>query len=169
VRPRQVARILTGAIVCVACVAWLESPLRLSATRRLQMLAIAPQFWGYFSAPLQDRLEAFRWRDGSWVKADSPLGAAENLLGLRRGIVNHSAEFRTLVAQVGTQWTEATLTSEQLPETTAPGVAVRNLARRPQLCGEVLLLSRTPVPWAWARSRSKVALPARYAHLSVQC
>lgn len=168
-RPRRVATILAGAIACLTCVAWLESPLRPSTTRRLQMLAIAPQFWGYFAAPLQDRLQAFRWRDGAWVQADAPFASAGNLLGLRRGPVHHSSELRTLVSQIGTEWSGATLAPGQFPETTGPGLTVRNLARHPQLCGEVLLLSRTPVPWAWARSSGKIALPATYALLNVQC
>src|SRR4029077_6996489 len=91
VRPRQMARLLAGAIVCLVAVHWLESPLRPPATRRLQMLAVAPQFWGYFASPLQDRMELFRLRGGTWVKADFPLASPRNLLGLRRGPLLHSS------------------------------------------------------------------------------
>lgn len=166
--PRQVARLLAGAIVFLTCVTWLDSPLRASAARRLQMLAIAPQFWGFFASPREERTEVFRLRHGAWERADAPLSAAVNLFGLRRAIVSHGAEFRTLEAQVGNRWSAAALAPEQLPEPVDP-VVVRNLARQPQLCGEVLLVTRPPVPWAWARSSSRAALPSRYARLSIQC
>lgn len=133
------------------------------------MLAIAPQFWGYFASPRQDRVQAFRWRDGLWVQADAPLGVPGNLLGLRRGPVHHSSEFTDLLSQVGTQWSEAVLGPGGFPVIDGPGLVVRNVALHPQLCGDVLLLSRTPVPWAWARMRRQSDLPARYARLNVQC
>ncbi len=133
------------------------------------MLAVAPQFWGFFASPREERTEVFRLRNGAWERADAPLAATANLLGLRRAVVNHGAEFRTLEAQVGNGWSSATLTPEQLPDTAVEPVVVRNLARQPQLCGEVLLVARPPLPWAWARSSSKVELPTRYARLSIRC
>jgi len=168
-RPRAVARILAGAIVSLVCVLWLDSPLRPSATRRLQMLAIAPQSWGFFASPRDEQFEVFRRRNGAWERADTPLAAAVNLFGLRRATTRHSAEFRRLVEQVGTRWSTADVPTEQLPDTSADPLPVRNVARRPQLCGDVLLVSRAPVPWAWARSSGKVALPARFARLTIQC
>lgn len=168
-QPRVVARLIAGAIVFLVCIAWLDSPLRPSATRRLQMLAIAPQSWAFFSAPRDEQFQVFRWRNGAWERANAPLAAAVNRFGLRRATTSHSAEFRTLTDQVGTRWSTATLAPEQLPDTGTDSLTVRNLARKPQLCGDVLVLSRPPVPWAWARSSSKVALPTRFARLTVQC
>jgi hypothetical protein len=169
VRPRQMARLLAGAIVCLVALNWLESPLRPPATRRLQMLAIAPQFWGYFASPLQDRMELFRLHGDTWVKADYPLGSPRNLLGLHRGPVLHSSEFRTLLSEVPLQWEEARLHEGELPRPAAAALPVRNLARHPRICGEVLVLERTPVPWAWAASHRPVSMPTRYARLDVQC
>ncbi len=40
----------------------------------------------------------------------------------------------------GSRWSSA---PDQLPETAGKGFPVKNLARRPQLCGDVLLISRT--------------------------
>lgn len=168
-RPRQVARLLAVAIVCLFALNWLESPLRAPAGRRLQMLAVAPQFWGYFAAPLQDRMELFRLRGGSWVRADFPLASPRNLFGFGRGPVGHSSELRVLLRDAPLEWSEATVRDGQLPETGSPGVPVRNLAQHPQLCGDVLVLDRTPVPWAWAGSGRAVSMPVRYARLDVQC
>jgi len=167
--PRHVARLLAGAIVCLAGVGWLDSPLRPSASRRLQMLAVAPQFWGYFVLPRAEQIEVFRRSNGAWARADAPFAAPENLFGLRRATVNYGAEFRTLLDQVTGSWTTASLTPQQLPETSADALSVRNLARRPRLCGDVLLVSRPPVPWAWARASSRAALPTRFARLDIAC
>jgi antimicrobial peptide system SdpA family protein len=167
--PRQLARLLAGAILCLFALTWLESPLRAPAGRRIQMLAVAPQFWGYFAAPLQDRMELFRLRGGAWVRADFPLSSPRNLFGLRRGPVLHSTELRALLREAQPEWSEATLRESDVPEATTPGVSVRNLARQPQLCGDVLVVERTPVPWAWASSRRGVSMPVKYARLDVQC
>jgi antimicrobial peptide system SdpA family protein len=169
VRPHSIARLFAGAIVCVACVAWLDSPLRPSVAGRTQMLAIAPQFWSYFAAPRDKSLEVFRWRNQRWERADAPLAAMVNVFGLRRTTMNHGAEFRRLVEQVGDGWTSANLAVAQFPDPGEERVAVRNLARRPQLCGDVLIVERQAVPWAWARSSTRVELPTRFARLDIQC
>ena len=170
VRRRDVARLLAGAIVCLSALVWLDSPLRPSATRRLQMLAVAPQSWGYFSGPRSEELEVFRSSNGGWTRIDVPLGSAANLFGLRRATVNHGAEIRTLQEEAGTRWSTAALTRDQLPEeANASPILVRNLARHPHICGEVLLVSRPPIPWAWTKSSSRAALPTRFARLSVKC
>lgn len=168
-RPRQVARLFAGAILCLFALNWLESPLRAPAGRRLQMLALAPQFWGYFASPLKDRMELFRLRGGSWVRADFPLGSPRNLLGLGRGPVGHSSELRALLRDASPEWSETQVRDGELPETLSPGIPVKNLAQHPQLCGDVLVLDRTPVPWAWAGSHRAVSMPVRYARLEVRC
>lgn len=168
-RPRQVATLLAGVVVLLTCITWLDSPLRPSATRRLQMLAFAPQAWGFFASPREERVEVYRLRSGAWERADSPLGSAANLFGLRKTIVSNGSEFRTLESQVKEQWSTAELTEDELPDGAIEAVAVRNLARQPRLCGEVLLVARPQLPWAWARARARAALPTRYARLSVRC
>ena len=168
-RLRQVARILAGVIVFLICITSLDSPLRRSATRRLQMLGIAPQSWGFFAEPREQRTEVFRLRNGAWERADSPLGSATNLFGLRRSIVNHGAEFRSLESQVGARWRTAELTEKQLPDTPPEPLVLNNLAHEPLLCGDVLLVSRPPLPWAWAHAGARTAVPTRYVRLRIQC
>ena len=168
-QPRVVARVLAATIACLTCAAWLDSPLRVSAARRLQITAIAPQFWGFFATPREAHYEIFRRDDGVWTRVDAPLGASANLFGLRRAIPNSGAEFRTLAAQVGDRWSTVDLAPGQLPETIGKGLPVKNLARRPQLCRDVLLVARTPLPWAWAHANARVPLPAKVAQLDVQC
>src|SRR5215468_5405216 len=94
-RRRQAARLLAGVVVFLACIAWLDSPLRPGATQRLQMLGFAPQAWGFFASPREPRTEVYRLRNGVWERADTPLGSAANLFGLRKAILSHSPEFRT--------------------------------------------------------------------------
>jgi len=168
-RPRQMSRLLAAAIVCLFALNWLESPLRAPAGRRLQLLAVAPQFWGYFASPLQDRLELFRLRGATWVKADFPLSSPRNLLGLGRGPVGNSSELRALLRDASLEWSDAMVRDGELPATASPGAPVRNLAQHPQLCGDVLVLARTPVPWAWAGSHRPVSMAVKYARLDVQC
>jgi len=163
------ARLLAGGLLCLFALTWLESPLRAPAGRRLGMLAVAPQFWGYFASPLQDRMELFRLRGDRWVRADAPLSSPRNLFGLARGSVLHSSELRALLRDAPLEWSEATLAEGEVPEEMAAGVPVRNLAREPKLCGEVLVMDRTPVPWAWASSHRPVSMPVKYARMDVKC
>jgi sporulation delaying protein A len=167
-RPRQAARLLAGVVVFLACITWLDSPLRPGPVHRLQMLVVAPQAWGFFASPREPRTEVYRLRNGAWERADTPLGSAANLFGLRKAIPSHSPEFRTLDSQIGA-WSTAALTEDQLPATAVEPVEVSNLAREPRLCGEVLLVERPPLPWAWAHARGSAALPTRYARVTVRC
>ena len=167
-RPRQAARLLAGVVVFMACITWLDSPLRPGPVHRLQMLVIAPQAWGFFASPREPRTEVYRLRNGAWERADTPLGSAENLFGLRKAILSHSPEFRTLESQVG-GWGTANLTDDELPAAAVEPVEVRNLAREPRLCGELLIVERPPLPWAWAHARGRAALPTQYARLTVRC
>jgi sporulation delaying protein A len=168
-RPRRAARLLAGVVVFLACITVLDSPLRPSGTQRLQMLGFAPQAWGFFASPREARAEVYRLRNGAWERADSPLGSAANLFGLRKTIVSNGAEFRSLESQVDAHWSTAELTEDQLPTAAAEPVEVRNPAREPRLCGEVLLVERPPLPWAWAHERGRAALSTRYARLTVRC
>ncbi|HZJ56534.1 MAG TPA: SdpA family antimicrobial peptide system protein [Myxococcaceae bacterium] len=168
-RPRQAARLLAGVVVFLACITWLDSPLRSGPARRLQMLGIAPQAWGFFASPREARPEVYRLRNGAWERADTPLGSAANLFGLRKAIVSHGPEFRTLESEVEVRWSTADLAEDQLPTIADDPVEVSNLAREPRLCGEVLLVERPPLPWAWAHAGGRSALPTRYARLTVRC
>ncbi len=76
------------------------------------MLGVAPQSWGFFATPREARTEVFRLRGGAWERADAPLGAAVNLFGLRRAILNHGAEYRAIEEQVGSRWLAASLEPE---------------------------------------------------------
>jgi antimicrobial peptide system SdpA family protein len=132
------------------------------------LLGVAPQAWGYFSSPRAETFEVYRLGAGGWSRLDAPIAAAANLFGLRRTTVNHGAEFRNIVSQVGNRWTETALTAEQIPD--APDhVVVEDYAREPHLCGDVLLIARPPVPWAWARSPTRPALATKFVRLDVRC
>ena len=163
------ATLLAGVVVFLACITWLDSPLRPGPARRLQMFAIAPQAWGFFAWPRETRTEVYRLRKGVWERADRPLGSAANLFGLRKGLLSHGPEYWTIKSQVEARWTTADLTEDQLPSPAVEPVEVNNLAHEPRLCGEVLLVDRPPFPWAWAHARGRATLPTRYARLSVRC
>ena len=167
-KPRVAARFAAAGIVTLVCFASLDSPFRPSAASGLRIQTIAPQAWGFFTSARDDQVEVFRLRDGQWMRIDAPLSAPANLFGLRRSTLNHGAEFRTIAAQVGDRWSTAALGPDDLPGS-SEALSVRNLAREPRLCGELLLVSRPALPWAWSTSSGRLKLATRFARMQVQC
>ena len=51
----------------------------------------------------------------------------------------------------------------------AAGIAGLRAAVELARHGEVLLVSRSPLPWAWAHAGARTALPTRYVRLRIQC
>ena len=103
------------------------------------MLALAPQFWGYFAAPREEgrALPAPRRHLGARRLS---AGAPVNLSGF--GGDPSTAPIPDLAAPRVSGGSPAREGS--CPRSRAGPLPVRNLARKPQLCGEVLLSSGPP-------------------------
>lgn len=133
-----------------------------------------PQGWKFFTrSPREDIIAVFR-RDanGDWVNALSgPNASSANLFGISRGTRAQGIEVGILQVAVSRLTWPACKEAYERCVDQAPlvPVAIKNPTPNPTLCGELGLLVRAPVPWAWSRSGKKITMPSKAIRINVKC
>lgn len=149
-----------------------DSPLRLGPRWGTNMVAILPEGWAFFTRDPQERTQhIYRRTDAGWARAIPTNADPVYMFGIKRTQRVHEMEFGSLVAQVPPQrWRSGrfTMRGPTDQEFTSP-VLVQNRARRPTLCGDLVVIRRERMPWAWSRSRETVGMPSTSAALRVRC
>ena len=78
-------------------------------------------------------------------------------------------ELAVLLDQVeDTDWIKS---DDPLPiaQNQQPFVTVTNAMQHPLLRGRLLVVSKEPVPWAWAHAEDEVKIPSLAVFLDIQC
>lgn len=149
-----------------------DHPLRAPAGLRRGLLLIAPQGWGFFTRDPREPVDrVYRHTPGGWEEITHANSSPRNALGLSRGARAVGVELTAVLGRVPAErWRDCRAPAGDCWPAAAPGGApVRNPALRPRLCGDILVERRPPVPWAWSRSRSDLAMPARVVRVEVAC
>lgn len=137
---------------------------------RVALVQLLPEKWGFFTkSQRDDYFELYTRRNGAWAYSfDGPQSAPANLFGVRRTARAQGIEIGAL---------EGTLAAKQLRSCDDEfDVCTKGLKRitieskfaDPLVCGDTLLVIRTPVPWNWA-TFSHVTMNARYARVNIRC
>ncbi len=137
---------------------------------------LIPQGWGFFTRdPREPRIIPFGLRsEGEWTELGlGPHGRARWLFGLDRRSRAQGLEIGTLFGAVGDDaWFDCGGPTPMEPHAcldAASPLPVENPSPIPSLCGEVGLVRREPVPWAWRRAADRIEMPAQVLRLSVRC
>lgn len=167
-----VAVVLAVVVVLAVHASLPANALRLAPAEALHLRVWLPQGWGYFSGEARaPGVTAYvAGSDGRWRAV--PLahqGAARTLLGLDRSGRVAEQEVTLLEARATREPEECRGPDATCLAELAPGPEVDNPATRPRLCGDVALVRREPVPWAWAGSADPDDMPATAVRLEVSC
>jgi antimicrobial peptide system SdpA family protein len=148
-----------------------DSPLRASARTRLNLLALCPQGWSFFTRDPREPVDRVYRRQGTALAYSSVAnGSLANLLGLRRAARAINVELAGLLAGVPEgRWRDCRQAVEKCVEPGADAIVVENRALVRSLCGELVIERRPPVPWAWSGSPRPVDMPARILLLRAEC
>lgn len=128
-----------------------------------------PQGWAFFTKPADDpEIGAYDVDTGRSILA-TPQTKIENLFGLSRTQRAQGPELASLASQA-TNWVECDLRSHGCAK---PGIdelpdKVRNDAFVRTVCGEVVLTSERPTPWAY-REFGRQSKVEQRAYLNVDC
>jgi len=157
-----------GSVVFVNSVA--DSALVPSARHRTNLMTVVPEGWAFFTRSPRE-MQTFLYRRGASGREAISQRHADpaNYFGLARFARAKMVEVAALLEQVApNEWSSfaAGIDPESLP--TVPR-AVTNPAPGPLLCGNVLLIEREPVPWAWSRASQPIRMPGRLVEMSVSC
>lgn len=149
-----------------------DSPLRLRPQWVSNLVAITPEGWAFFTRDPQERTQhVYRSTGAKWVRAIPTNSDARYLFGIKRTQRAHEMELGMLLGQIPPQrWISGRSTVRgPAGHGFGPPVSVENRARRPTLCGDLLVQRRESMPWAWARSRETVGMPSQSVALRAGC
>jgi len=186
VTTRVAPRLLGSAVIALA-IAWsllvlyaahielpanaLDLPFESSIKPPLQ--ALVPEGWGFFTRdPREARLLPYVREAGSWRAArEGPNGEPRNAFGFNRAARAQGVEMGLLETSIPTKAWKACATeiAACLDRISAP-IEVGNPTPAPTLCGDVGLVHRDPLPWAWAGSEpDETSMPSKVVRLTVKC
>lgn len=149
------------------------NPMQLPLEKRLDLRTWFPQGWCFFTrSPREDRLLVLvRDPGGSFQPALSSQSAwPRSLGGFDRRERALWIEAGILFASVApTNWQECKKAPAECLAETSEDVDVANPTPQPALCGEIGLVRQRVLPWAWAKSRSRLNMPSKVAVVNVTC
>ncbi len=138
---------------------------------------LLPQGWGFFTRdPREARIIPFGLdTEGEWTELGlGPHSRARWLFGLDRRSRAQGLEIGTLFGAVPDDaWVDCdsgpTSMEPRACLDAASPLQVDNPSPIPSLCGQIGLVRREPVPWAWRGAADQIEMPAQVLRLDVRC
>ena len=174
-----------GVCVAVLSVVWISvfaysihaampyNPISLPLSQKLHLNVLLIQGWKFFTRnPREDDIFVFKQdENGQWSSAlIGTNGSPQNVFGLRRATRAQGIEIGLITTTIKTdEWSECKERAETCVAN-APLVGYRSIQTpEPTLCGEVGLVLRPPVPWAWSRAKKEVVMPSKAVRIHLLC
>ena len=138
-----------------------------------EIRAWMPEGWAFFTRnPREEHIFLFSRRgNGKWTTAAlGPNARPSNEFGLNRISRAQGVETALLMNRFPNS---AYLECRGLVASCLEGAqrlgTLKNPSPAPTLCGEIGIVMRKPVPWAWWASGQSVVMPSRFPRITVDC
>jgi len=164
---------LTASVVGVyaAHVPLSANPLNLPGENKTAMVKIFPQGWKFFTRdPRLAEPTPLRKVGDDWVPLENAGSAtAANFFGASRQGRALGPELNWVLAPIAeSEWQSCDGPAASCLAK-APTKQVETQLKHPQLCGSIGLVTRQPVPWAWAKRSPAVTMPSKVLRLEIRC
>lgn len=149
-----------------------KSPYPPTQEERLNLVAISPQEWAFFTRDPREKAKHLYVRhNGGWVEKERSNFTLRNWFGIKRIPRIDLVELKAMLANVNeSQWTTCKSGLERcLRKWTVEVVPLSNESTTQYLCGEYAIQRREPVPWAWSNDAADVTMPSEVVRLSISC
>jgi antimicrobial peptide system SdpA family protein len=149
-----------------------DHPLRPSDLQKFNLVAVAPEGWGFFTRnPREPGFQLYQQQGHTWRQVMLHNGEARTLFGIKRDARIQGVELQGLIYAIpDSAWTQARAPLSGILERTDLYVhEVTNRALHATMCGDYVLMRQEPVPWAWASARDRLDMPSRSVRLRVDC
>lgn len=147
------------------------NPVRLPYAHALDIRAVLPQGWNFFTRDARepDLLFFGRTPAGEWRSLSiGPNSNAATWFGARRTARAQGIESGLLVSHLsGAPWSGCATEPTACLERTKLAAEVTNISPDPTLCGDVGFARQEPLPWAW--SGSKTIMPSKVMRVRIKC
>lgn len=149
------------------------SPLRLPYENHINLKAIIPEAWGFFSKnPREPKYYLYKKISGDWERISlGPNSNPKNYFGLNRQARAQGVEYGLLLVQLRSEkWDSSTTNSlEASLKKAEVKMELKNISPNPTLCDSIAIVSKEIVPWSWAKENAKSDMPLRYIKLVAKC
>lgn len=154
-----------------------HNPFTPTGKTKIYLKSILPEGWGFFTRdPQEPAYYLFSKIDGKWQSVlRSPNAASDNLLGLQRNSRAQGYEYGRFLSQISTDsavWGKCknlTLSECLNQNEDFKSVEVKNVIENPTLCGDIWVVMRRPIPWAWYKDKKNINMPMRFIRINVIC
>jgi antimicrobial peptide system SdpA family protein len=134
--------------------------------------AVLPEGWAFFTRDAREaRMFVRAWRGGAWVPLTrAPHGEPRNRFGFDRTSRAQGVEAGLLLARVPSgAWRACRGTDAACATAAGAALSLRNTSPSPTLCGDIMVVMRPPVPWAWSRLMEETGMRAHALRVRVTC
>lgn len=159
--------ILIGSVMLAALP---RNPISLPYVPKLLIKTFVPQGWSFFTRnPRENLIYIYKRTGDTWAQSSDVInGSAKNYFGASRKARAMGSEYALLFSLAGVKW-DSCATGKLSCVEESKKLIVRNKLTAPQLCGEFLFVSRSPVPWAWSAHAAEIELPFQYVLVDFVC
>ncbi|MFK7810326.1 MAG: SdpA family antimicrobial peptide system protein [Saprospiraceae bacterium] len=148
------------------------NPLR-QGTVETSVAALLPQGWAFFTrSPREPQIYLYHEVDGQIVKKSYPNASLESAFGFNRKVRSKGIELGHLYERSQKlEWTECdgdvNICNDNWTATEAQDII--NPAHTPSICGELYIVEKVIIPWAWASSKKEIHMPSKIIKLNAVC
>ena len=149
------------------------NPINLPFAKQLQLDVFVVQGWKFFTRnPREEDIFVYK-KDGygNWLPALVGVnGSPVNFFGLRRSTRAQGVEIGLITTAIKQDQWYACRQSAETCVTDAPMIGFQSThLLEPTLCGEIGLVLRPPIPWAWSRARKEIIMPSKGVRVNLLC
>lgn len=134
---------------------------------------VVPEGWAFFTRnPREEAIFLFSRRsNGEWDSASlGPNGIASNAFGLNRISRAQGVETALLMNRFpNSAYRDCSGALTKCLDDTPSSRSLANESPNPSLCGDVGIVLRKPLPWAWFAAGMSTSMPARILRIKVGC
>ncbi len=163
-----------GLLLCKVAISSMPyNPLSGGKMSRSNFSILIPQGWAFFTKnPREPMMLLYKKEGGEYKIATEPNASMYNLFGASRIGRAKGIEMGALSSQVTDKlWHDCNEGLEACSSMidTLKAIPVINQAYKAKLCGEFILVSKEPVPWAWGASFSTIHMPSQTIKINSIC
>lgn len=133
-----------------------------------------PQGWKFFTRNPREEMVSMHARNDNnqWTPIIASNASPSNFFGVSRTSRAKSVEMGILLASVrdnDIDWIECKKSLQTCADEFSSNGSVVNKSPVPAICGEVVFLRQSAVPWAWSSSKKEIIMPSRIIKTNISC
>ena len=149
-----------------------QNPLPYSMKLQQNVTLLFPQGWAFFTRDPREATERIYRRTPAGLREVSyACSSRRNLFGIRRDARAVHVELVHLLSRAPMQlWRRCEGSAARCAaEVREPPISLGNGTPLQRLCGDLIIVRRPPVPWAWSGARRRIDMPGTVLSLRVRC